>query len=107
VGIQGLICHDSNSDFLRAGDLNFYRTSYQWLVVTGSNYARYKGSGSINGELAPDGQDYKLIIWAGDGDQDTYRIKIWYEDAESNEIVVYDNGFDQGISGGSIVVHTK
>ena len=74
------------------------------VVVTGSNFARYKGLGTINGT-----GDYKFMLWAGDGtgtdDADTFRIKIWYEDG--GEIVVYDNGMDQEIGGGSIVVHTK
>jgi hypothetical protein len=43
------------------------------------------------------------MLWAGDGEPDTFRIKIWYEDGD--EIVVYDNGFDQAIGGGSIKVH--
>jgi hypothetical protein len=35
---------------------------------------------------------------------DTFRIKIWYKDGD--EVVVYDNGFNQEIGGGSIVIHT-
>ncbi len=38
------------------------------------------------------------MIWAKDRDpdaDDTFRIKIWYEDG--GEVVVYDNGFDQGL----------
>ena len=45
------------------------------------------------------------MLWTGDYDTDTFRIKIWYEDG--GEIVVYDNGMDQAIGGGSIVIHTK
>ncbi len=33
--------------------------------------------------------------------------KIMAEDELSNETVIYDNGFEQAISGGSIVVHIK
>ena len=83
-------------------DLNFHSDSYQWLVVTGSNYARYKGNSTINGV-----GDYKFMLWAGDGDPDTFRIKIWEEDESDNETVIYDNGMDPPISGGSIVIHTK
>jgi hypothetical protein len=39
------------------------------------------------------------------GNPGTFRIKIWTETA-GVETVVYDNGTDQAISGGSIVVHT-
>jgi hypothetical protein len=89
----------------KAGDLNFHSTSYDWLVVTGSNYAKFKGTGTINGA-----GNYKFMIWAGDGTgsdgADTFRIKIWSE-LDGVEDVVYDNGTDQAIGGGSIVVHTK
>jgi PKD repeat protein len=87
--------------FQTAG-LNFHSSSYQWLVVTGSDYARFKGEGTINGM-----GDYKFMIWAGDDSPDTFRIKIWEEDAGGNETVIYDNGFDQAIGGGSIVIHAK
>ena len=84
-------------------DLNFHSDSYQWLIVTGNNFARFKGSGTIN-EMG----DYKFMLWAGDGEPDTFRIRIWEEDEiTAVETDVYDNGMDQEIGGGSIVVHTK
>ena len=86
----------------QAGDLNFHSSSYEWLVVTGSNYARFKGTGTINGSGV-----YKFMLWAGDDDPDTFRIKIWTEDELGVEDIVYDNGMDQPIGGGSIVIHTK
>jgi hypothetical protein len=86
----------------QTADLNFHSDSYQWLVVTGSNYARFKGAGTINGE-----GDYKFMLWAGDNEPDTFRIKIWIEDDASVETVFYDNGFDQTIGGGSIIIHKK
>jgi hypothetical protein len=96
-----------NTEFqFKAGDLNFHSSSYQWLVVTGSNYAKFKGTGTINGSGGEYG-DYKFMIWAGDDAPDTFRIKIWEEDVFGLETVVYDNGFDQAIGGGSIVVHAK
>jgi len=101
---KGATVPDGNTEFqFKAGNLNFKSTSYDWLIVTGSNYAKFKGTGTINGQ-----GDYKFQIWAGDGTglngADTFRIKIWYEDGGS-EVVVYDNGMDQAIGGGSIVVH--
>jgi hypothetical protein len=60
----------------------------------------------INGELAPNSQEYKFKIWAGDGELDTFRIKIWWDDGEI-EKVIFDNGMDQEIGGASIVIHTK
>jgi len=86
----------------QAGDLNFHSTSYDWLVVTGSDYAKFKGVGTING-----GGEYKFKIWAGDDEPDTFRIKIWTEDEFGDETVVYDNFSDQALGGGSIVIHTK
>ena len=90
-----------NTEFrFKAGDLVFHSSSYDWLVVTGSHYARFKGTGTINGSGA-----FKFMLWAGDGAPDTFRIKIWYED--DGEVVVYDNGTAQAIGGGSIIVHTQ
>jgi hypothetical protein len=74
--------------------------SYEWLMVNqGSTNAQFKGSGTINGEGS-----YKFMLWAKDGNPDTFRIKIWYE-VDGVEVVVYDNGTDQMLGGGSIVVH--
>jgi hypothetical protein len=98
---RGATVPDGNTEFkFVAGDLNFSSTSYEWLVVNqaGMN-AQYKGSGTINGTGS-----YQFMLWAGDGTPDTFRIKIW--DA-ATEVVVYDNGINQPISGGSIVVHKK
>jgi hypothetical protein len=83
-------------------ELEFHSTSYDWLVVTGSDYARFKGTGTIN-----DAGEYKFMLWAGDNNPDTFRIKIWEEDELGVETDVYDNGFDQVIGGGSIKIHTN
>jgi hypothetical protein len=107
---------DGNTQFrFKAADLKFFSDTYDWLVVnqSGSN-AQFKGSGTINGAGAPTLEDYRFIIWAGDGDAsdtaDTFRIKIWYDDThpttgEEIEMVVYDNGDDQAIGGGNVTVH--
>ena len=96
-----------NTEFVfQSGDLTFHSSSYDWLVVTGSDYARFKGAGTVNGD-----GPYKFMLWARDGgkdDYDTFRIKIWEEDETTgDETVIYDNDTDQPISGGSIVVHAK
>jgi len=83
-------------------DLNFHSDTYDWLVVTGNDFAKFKGTGTINGA-----GEYKFQIWAGDTDPDIFRIKIWEEDEFENETVIYDNGFEQEIGGGSIVIHAK
>ncbi len=95
---------DGQTEFqFHVADLNFHSSGYEWLVVTGSDYAMFKGSGTINGE-----GDYRFRIWAGDRDPDTFRIKIWVEDEDTGEeTVIYDNGFDQEIAGGSVQIHKK
>ncbi|UCC82019.1 MAG: PKD domain-containing protein [Gemmatimonadota bacterium] len=85
---------------LRVANLNFHSTSYDWLIVTGGNYVRFQGSGTINGT-----GEYKFMLWAGGDDPDTFRIKIWEEDEEGVETVTYDNGMDQSIGGGNITIH--
>jgi PKD repeat protein len=68
------------------GNLNFYATSYQWLVVTGAR-AQCKGTGSINGT-----GNYGFMLTVidgqvkGGGGLDKFRIKITLG---SN--VIYDN----------------
>lgn len=96
---KGANVPDGNTQFqFKAGDLNFHSASYEWLVVAGSK-AQFKGEGTINGEGS-----YKFMITADDGNPDAFRIKIWYEDG-SGEHVVYDNGSQQPLGGGSIVIH--
>lgn len=100
---KGTTVPEGNTEFqFHTADLNFHSNSYDWLVVTGSNYAMFKGIGTINGM-----GEYKFMIWAGDNLTDTFRIKIWEEDEYGVETVIYDNGTDQPIGGGSIVIHKK
>jgi hypothetical protein len=105
---KGATVPTGNTEFqFRAASFNFHSSSYEWLVVNqnGEN-AQFRGEGTVNGELDSNGNAYKFMIWAGDSDSDTFRIKIWSElnDVETD---VYDNGVDQEIGGGSIVIHTK
>jgi hypothetical protein len=60
---------------LRAADLRFSSTRYDWLILTGPS-AVYKGSGTVNGT-----GDYEFILSALDGDRqageiDRLRLKI-------------------------------
>lgn len=91
-----------NTEFqFKAGSLNFHSSSYDWLVVNqGGTNAQFKGVGTINST-----GEYKFMLWAGDDEIDTFRIKIWYEDGV--EVVVYDNESDKPIGGGSIIIHKK
>lgn len=74
-----------------AGNLSFHSSTYEWLLVNqaGTN-AQLKGWGKVNGQSSPNG-DYKFMLWAADGEPDTLRIKIWWEDG-TGEHPVYDNG---------------
>jgi ELWxxDGT repeat protein len=89
----------------KTGDLNFHSTSYDWLVIGGAQ-AQHKGLGTINGEGS-----FRFMLTAKDSAinggpaSDTFRIRIWNNDA--GEGIVYDNGTDQTLGGGSIVIHTK
>ena len=88
----------------RAGDLRFQSESYEWLIVNqGGTNAQFKGAGTINAELAPSGDAYKFMIWAGDGTPDTFRIRIWY-DGGGSEVEIYDNGVNQPIAKGKITI---
>jgi hypothetical protein len=95
----------------RVANLDFRGTSLEWLVVNkAGNSAQFKGAGLINGQQAPDGQDFKFQIWATDGSPDTFRIKIWYEQPSGSTVierVVYDNGTQQAIAAGNIIVRAK
>ncbi|MCB0017103.1 MAG: hypothetical protein KDE09_04885 [Anaerolineales bacterium] len=94
---KGANVPDGSTNFqFQVGDLHFESTSYDWLVVAGSS-AQFKGEGTINGSGS-----YQFMIWAGDGSPDTFRIRIWGEGG-----TIYDNGSQQLLGGGSVVVHSK
>ncbi len=101
---RGQTTPDGNTEFqFKAGDLNFHSSAYEFLVITnaGSN-ALIRGVGTVNGM-----GDYGFTLWAEDGSPDTFRMRIWSEDEMGYETDVYDNGVDQAIGGGSIVIHSK
>jgi len=91
---------------LQTADLNFHSEQYDWLVLTGKTNAKFKGTGTINGELDENGNAYKFMIWASGGPLATLRIKIWSE-YNLIENVIYDNGPDQEIGGGQVMIHSK
>jgi hypothetical protein len=100
---KGATVPTGNTEFqFKVADLDFRSNSYEWLVINraGTN-AQFKGTGTIN-----DAGSYRFMLWAVDGIPDTFRIKIW-EEADGVETVIYDNGAEQPIGGGSIIVHTK
>jgi hypothetical protein len=100
----------STEFYFKPAALRFQSTAYEWLVVTGNDYARFRGGGRINGLQAPGDQDFKFTVWAGDGTgpggADTFHIKIWWEDRQ-RERMIYDNGLDQAILSGEIVVQPE
>ena len=101
---NGVSVPTGNTAFhFKAGDLKFQSTDYQWLVISGPQ-AQFKGFGTINGSGS-----YGFLLTARDSgvsggpSEDTFRIKIW--DLDDGDRVVYDNGAQQEIGGGSIVLH--
>jgi hypothetical protein len=92
----------------QVGNLNFHSATYQWLVVSGTSKAQYKGTGTINGS-----GNYGFLLTAYDGSPDKFRIKIW--DNNNGGAIVYDNNYSSpddidtaaplAIAGGSIVIH--
>jgi hypothetical protein len=97
---KGATIPSGNTQFVfQAGGLDFSSTSYQWLVVNqGGTNAQFKGTGTINGAGS-----YTFMIWATQGSPSTFRIQI--TDNNNGGATVYDNGTQQPISGGSIIVH--
>jgi PKD repeat protein len=111
---KGATTPGGNTQFrFHAGDINFKSGSYEWLVVAGHK-GMFKGEGTINGDGS-----YKFIISAIDGDMtggdgiDKFRIKIWEEDEQGVEHVIYDNSLGAApdadpataLSHGSIKIH--
>jgi len=105
---KGATVPEGNTQFkFKTAYLKLDSTSYKWLVVNkaGMN-AQFFGQGTINGGLAPNNEEYKFMIWVTDGNPDTLRIKIWWEN-NSVENIVYDNDMEQPIGGETIQVHAK
>lgn len=102
-----------NTEFnFHVANFDFKSTSYQWLVVSGTQ-AQYKGTGTINNGTTV----YNFLLTAQSSSPNGFRIKI--TDSSSN--VFYDNmlgynsvnagndnlGNTQPIGGGSIQIQSK
>jgi hypothetical protein len=105
---RGATVPEGNTQFqFRAAAMHFSGSSFEFLVINrGGTSAQFKGRGTINGGIAPNGTEFRFMIWATDSDPDTFRIRIWWEDT-GTEYTVYDNGAAQPLGGGSIVIHTR
>ena len=100
---------ETEFQFQLAG-LNFHSSSYDWLVVSGTKKAQYKGIGTVNGSA---GYAFLLTVYDNGSSGDKFRIKIWQQ---STGTVIYDNNYGAPtdidsaspttISGGSIVIHS-
>lgn len=101
------------TDFVfAAADLTFKSTSYDWLVIYGSE-AVLKGSGTINGK-----GDYRFGLIGVDGKvkgeahMDRFRLRIW---EKANGKLVYDSGLSgpenvpptTAIPSGSVDIHKE
>ena len=88
------------------GGFEFLSRSYQWLVITGSDCAKFKGIGQFSeGGLFND-IDHSFMLTACDGGKpdvdDTFRVKIW---STANSSPVYDNvmGADESSYNGTVI----
>lgn len=102
---KGANVPDGNTNFVfEAGELHFHSSDYDWLVAAGKT-AKFKGTGTIDGL----GDDFKFMLWAGDNDPDvdTFRILIWQGTEEEPEVLIYDNGPNDPLTGGSIIIHKE
>jgi PKD repeat protein len=116
---KGATTPTGETEFHAAG-FDFHSTVYEWLVISGTK-AQYKGTGTVNGSLGPDGvSGYGFLLTTNDGQLtggggvDKFRIKIW---DKLTGAVVYDNVLDptatdsidnakpQTIAGGNILIH--
>jgi len=100
---KGATIPEGNTEFqFHAGGMNFHSVNYQWLVVNqaGTN-AQFKGTGTINGQGS-----YTFMLWATDGGNSGDKFRMQITDDNNGDATVYDNGVDQVIAGGSIVIHT-
>lgn len=89
-----------------AGGMNFHSLSYDWLVVSAfDGSARLDGTGTVNGDIAPNGTPYRFMLLAHDGSPDTFRIRIWWESAGGGSVLLDTGAMPLG--GGSIVIHTR
>ena len=99
----GATAPTGNTEFqFQAGGMNFLSSSFEWLVVNqAGTTAQFKGTGTVNGQGS-----YSFNIWVTDNGNagDTFRIQI----TNNNDgATVYDNGVEQALGGGSIVIHAS
>lgn len=107
---------DGSTDFrFGAGNLEFEATVYDWMIISGAT-ALYKGEGTVDGSPGL----YKFMVTANDANisgygitEDGFRIKIWQQDSNGVETVLYDNGLGvdskggtTALGGGSIKIYT-
>jgi hypothetical protein len=100
---KGAAIPEGNTEFqFHAGSMNFSSTSYQFLLVNqaGTN-AQFQGKGTINGTGS-----YTFMLWATDGGNSNDKFRLQITDDNNGGATVYDNGFEQVIASGSIVIHT-
>jgi endonuclease G len=105
--LKGAATPTGSTTFAVAGS-SFASTSYEWLVVSGSN-AQVQGTGTINGAGS-----YGFLMTASDASPDKFRIRIW---ETSSGTTVFDNvmgapddidlASPQALGGGKIQVLAK
>ncbi len=83
------------------GDLDFVSRDVRRVAAPG-RYARFEGSGTLNGK---GGYRFALVATASNaagGEPGRVQMKIWHRaSASGSETVVYDNSSDRGDAGGA------
>jgi hypothetical protein len=125
-----MIIYDPNGGFVTGGgwidspagpyhpDLRFYDGSFYGILQLEEPLTRSEAQDMAAGMTIADctsahlatitsQQEYEKLLELFGGSPDTFRIRIWWEDANGTEYIVYGNGSNQPIGGGSIVVKKR
>ena len=92
----------------RLGDFNLHSDGIDWLVIVNNNWAKFKGSATIQGleGLFPFRVDGRDGDFSGGDETDRFIIKVWAPGADT-EVTdpIYKASGD--LSRGNIVIHAQ
>ncbi len=92
---------------LAAANFSFQSHSFDRIVFDQAGTSvQLWGSGTAEGNLAPNHTPYQFTLWASDGNPDSLHIRIWWTDGNGLQHVVYDNASLEPISSGAILIHS-
>lgn len=95
---------------VNSGGLRFHSSHYDWLVADPvEGWARLRGTGRIDGSVAPTGEEYQFEAWlvdSSDADGGEFRIRVWYTEG-GTEQVVFDNAGHETLGDGQVNVRHR